>query len=338
MKMLLLAARRTRRLRTSCGRTSEAYQICDVDRGAGDRVAAMTATAAGVTPGMRDAWPSVPGRTVERRSTISRESPGMPANVNSAGILPALLTPLTIDRLLLALQVALVLECLSRRSRDRCRGTTSSMSRFSWPDATRASSRTSGCLSARAAGIRSPLGIVTLDRWIVARFRSNRSRRRLEALPALVIHETDGAAGGRQAQVRVVDSKQQSMLRARREHPIRLQTPLRRQIVDHRADVARRRGRGRTACCRRRQRGVDSGDKSLGRRLLVPRCSVDLPGEKQAAEPLGLETSSSIRSVARNRTRPRSRDACTTADSSPGSACTSSSCTSAGRLIEYPLM
>jgi hypothetical protein len=40
----------------------------------------MTEIAAGVTPAMRDAWPSVSGLIEVNRSTISRERPGMPAN------------------------------------------------------------------------------------------------------------------------------------------------------------------------------------------------------------------------------------------------------------------
>ena len=192
------------------------------------------------------------------------------------------------------------------------------MSSVSWPAATSVSSRTSGCLSARAAGMRSPLEIVTLERWTDARLRSNRSRRRLNALPPLVVHQTDRAAGGRQTQIRVVDPKQQPVLGSRREHPVGLETSLCRQVVDHRADVARLAAEHERRLPVAAQRGVDSGDESLGRRLLVARCPVDLAREKQAAEPLRLESSASIRSVARNRTRPRSQAASPRPSSRPG--------------------
>ena len=59
----------------------------------------------------------------------------------------------------------------------------------------------------------------------------------LEPLPACVINEAHLAASGRQPQIRVVDAQQQPMLRARREHPVRLQAPARHEIVDENADV-----------------------------------------------------------------------------------------------------
>ena len=45
-----------------------------------------TAIAAGVTPGIRAAWPSVIGRTRSSLSRISRDKPGIPLNPNSAGM------------------------------------------------------------------------------------------------------------------------------------------------------------------------------------------------------------------------------------------------------------
>ena len=47
--------------------------------------APRTATAAGVTPGIRSAWPSVSGRTCDRRWTTSRDRPGRGRRESRAG-------------------------------------------------------------------------------------------------------------------------------------------------------------------------------------------------------------------------------------------------------------
>ena len=72
------------------GSWSGSWKLAQLEAGSGELEAirsadrhfaicvARTATAAGVTPGIRDAWPSVAGRTCDSRSTISRESPGIP--------------------------------------------------------------------------------------------------------------------------------------------------------------------------------------------------------------------------------------------------------------------
>src|SRR4029078_10703464 len=58
-----------------------------------------------------------------------------------------------------------------------------------------------------------------------------------EAFPALVIDQTRGASFLRQPQVRVIDARQQSMFRPRREHPVWLETAFRDQVVNENADV-----------------------------------------------------------------------------------------------------
>ena len=60
---------------------------------------------------------------------------------------------------------------------------------------------------------------------------------RFERVPSLIVDEAGVAAARRQAQIRVVDPEQQPMLRARREHAIRLEASLRDQVVDENADV-----------------------------------------------------------------------------------------------------
>jgi hypothetical protein len=44
------------------------------------------ATAAGVIPGILEAWPRLTGRTLDRRSTDSRERPARPAYSKSSGM------------------------------------------------------------------------------------------------------------------------------------------------------------------------------------------------------------------------------------------------------------
>ena len=60
----------------------------------------------------------------------------------------------------------------------------------------------------------------------------------LEERPALVVHQTQLAADGRQAQVGVVLAQQQAMLGAAGEHAIGLARAARHQVVDEHADVA----------------------------------------------------------------------------------------------------
>ena len=68
------------------------------------------ATAAGVTPGIRAAWPSVAGRTRSSFSRISRESPGMLVKPNSAGICRRSAVLQALDLALLLRDVAVVLD------------------------------------------------------------------------------------------------------------------------------------------------------------------------------------------------------------------------------------
>ena len=81
------------------------------------------------------------------------------------------------------------------------------------------------------------------------------------------------------------------MLRARREHPIRLQASLGRQVVDHRADVARLAAEHERSLLRGGLRRIDSRKQTLSSGLFVSGRSVDLAGEKQPRQPLGLEAS-----------------------------------------------
>ena len=198
----------------------------------------MTATAAGVTPGIREACPSVPGRTLDSRSTISRESPGMPAKANSPGMCRPSWRRWRSTAASWRFKYPWYLNAVSTLARSMSR-LASSISRCNWPLSTSASSRTSGCLSARAAGTRSPPGTdnaralyhraIALESLVTA----------AEAVPPRVVHQAKARRRGSQPQIGVVDSKQQPVLGPRREHAVRLEAALGRQVVDHRADVAR---------------------------------------------------------------------------------------------------
>ena len=127
--------------------------------------------------------------------------------------------------------------------------------------------------------------------------RSNRCRRVEKSLPPLVIHETDLTPARREPEIGVVDPKQQPMLGPRREHPIGLETSLGDQIVDENADVrlvapelesARPRASASAEC------GVDPCDQTLRRGFLVPRRAVDLSGQEQPGDALGLETTGEL--------------------------------------------
>src|SRR5262249_21500677 len=95
-----------------------------------------------------------------------------------------------------------------------------------------------------------------------------------------------------QAQVGVVNSKEQAMLRTGCEHAIRFETPLRDEIVDQDADVAvvapRIEARFATSMLGR----IDAGHESLGGRLLIARSPVELTGQIQPCDALRLQTPS----------------------------------------------
>ena len=106
------------------------------------------------------------------------------------------------------------------------------------PSSMSACRRTGGWRSSLRRGTRcAVVGREPASDPATARLRSIARAARLEPFPPLVVHETEPPAGRRQAQVRVVDPQQQPMLGARREHPVRLETAARDQVVDENADV-----------------------------------------------------------------------------------------------------
>src|SRR5216683_361625 len=79
------------------------------------------------------------------------------------------------------------------------------------------------------------------------------------------------------------------MLRARSEHPVRLETPLRNQIVDEHAEVRFIPPELQTIATPGGESGVYASHKTLGRGLFIARGPVDLAGEEEATNALGLE-------------------------------------------------
>src|SRR5438132_8661204 len=89
------------------------------------------------------------------------------------------------------------------------------------------------------------------------------------------------------------------MLRPGREHAIRLETAFRDQVVDQDANIALVApdleagmfpvSMPRTLC------GVDPGDESLRSRFFIPGRAVDLAGEEESTDALGLEPPRQLR-------------------------------------------
>ena len=104
--------------------------------------------------------------------------------------------------------------------------------------ATRSSSRTSGWRSSWLAATRvSRLPFGPASSRATRDFARTGLVARSKSLPSLIVHQTDLATTRRQPEIRVVDAQQQPMLGARREHPVRLETAFRDQVVDQNADV-----------------------------------------------------------------------------------------------------
>ena len=107
----------------------------------------------------------------------------------------------------------------------------------------------------------------------------------------MVVHQPGVATARRQTQVRVIDSQQKAMLRAGSEHPVRLEAALRNQIVDEHPDVRFIPPQLQTSAIAvpGGVSGVCARYKTLSGGLFISRGPVDLPGEEEPADALGLE-------------------------------------------------
>ena len=188
--------------------------------------------AAGVTPGMREAWPSERGRTSASRSRISVERPGHGARSRGrrgSVRCSSLLEPR--DVVEHASDVALVF-----RATSTWRATARSVDRVRVQPAGRRRRSISGPAEQleqrRAADPRAARGAGSPPRPARAGARPPRGAR---ARPG-----PGGSRAGVRRRSRVVLAQQQSVLRARREHPVRLERPLGHQVVHEHRHVALR--------------------------------------------------------------------------------------------------
>ena len=117
----------------------------------------------------------------------------------------------------------------------------------------------------------------------------------MKFLPPLIVHEVDLAAALGQSKIRVVDAEHQAVLGPRREHAVRFEAAFGDQIVDKNADVRLVPAELERAEAERAPGRVDAGDDSLSRGFFVTGRSVDLPGQIQAGDALGLQRSRQLR-------------------------------------------
>ena len=94
---------------------------------------------------------------------------------------------------------------------------------------------------------------------------------------------------GGQAQVGVVLAQLQPVFGARGEHAVRLGGAVRDQVVDQHAEVGLVAARRPGLALLHEARGVEAGEQALRRGLLVAGGAVDLAGEEQARDRLGLQ-------------------------------------------------
>ena len=181
--------------------------------------------AAGVTPGIRAAWPKVAGRTRSSFSWISRDNPGIPLKPNSVGIDAAFRVFQALDLPLLLPDVTAVLGLSFN-----CRKQTERRlfaEHFHNPG----SDLSDGSLRALQ-----PLpGFVVSEHLPEALLLSLLA---VKHLPPLVRHQARPAANRGQSLIGIVDSQVQTEFGARREHPVRLVSTLGDQIVNQNSGIA----------------------------------------------------------------------------------------------------
>ena len=110
-----------------------------------------------------------------------------------------------------------------------------------------------------------------------------------EAEPAGFVDQTDLAAEPGQSGVGVVATQEQAVLGAAGEHAIGLDGPLGDEVVDHDRDVGLVAAEHDGLALLEGEGGVDAGHESLTGGLFVTAGAVDLSGEVQAGDGLGLQ-------------------------------------------------
>src|SRR4029453_7917709 len=113
--------------------------------------------------------------------------------------------------------------------------------------------------------------------------------------PSVIVYQTRLATDRREAEIRVVDSQQKTMLRPGCEHAVRLEAPFGSQVFDQRADVTLSTVEEDRFVPGNLTRRVDSGHDALSGGLLVARRPIDLAGEIQAGHSLCLQRGIELR-------------------------------------------
>ena len=119
----------------------------------------------------------------------------------------------------------------------------------------------------------------------------------LKCGPADIVHQTQFAANGRQTQIGIVLAQQQAVFGTRGEHAVGLLGTAGNQVIHQHAEI------GFIAAWRPRRLvtrlagSIDTRQQTLCRGLFVAGGAVDLPGEEQPAEVLGLQRGAQVTGI-----------------------------------------
>ena len=112
----------------------------------------------------------------------------------------------------------------------------------------------------------------------------------LKEMPALIVHEPEFAAAGRESRIGTVLTEDQSMLGPARKHAIGLRRAARDEVVDQHADVSLAPRRRPGITLRHRECCIEAGNQPLCRGLLIAGRPVDLSRKVETLDASRLET------------------------------------------------
>ena len=119
----------------------------------------------------------------------------------------------------------------------------------------------------------------------------------IESPPPLVAYQSQLVAHRRQATVGVVLAQQQPIFGATGEHPVRFHRTPRNQIVDHDPNVGLAPARCPGLAIQNPERGIETRNQPLSRRLLVTRRAIDLAGKVETRQGFGLQAGMQITGI-----------------------------------------
>ena len=112
----------------------------------------------------------------------------------------------------------------------------------------------------------------------------------LEMARPLLADTTNGQPLGGQTLISIVSPQMQTILSPRSKHPVRLGNPAADQIIDHHPQIGfGARHHEIRKSLRRFLRRIDPRNQPLGPRFFITGRAIDLPGEKQPGDLLGLK-------------------------------------------------